>query len=338
MKIIYTDQHEQHNPPYEFLSGKITEYFESPRRAEIILSAVQDAALGEVIAPRDFGSEPILAVHTPAYVEHLRTIHARWSEDDTRPPVAMPEAFPRQGYEGETESVIGLLGRYAFDMSAGITAGTYEAAVAAAQCALTGAALLRENVPVAYALCRPPGHHAYADLMGGYCYLNNAAIAAQELAGWGKVTLLDIDYHHGNGTQAIFYDRADVQFISIHASPDIDYPYFAGFASEIGSGAGEGFNLNYPLGAGTDDAAYLATLDDALRKIRLFEPSYLIISAGFDTFGGDPLGKFRLTSPVYTDIGARIMALGLPTLVVQEGGYAMAELGTNAVNFLRGLV
>jgi acetoin utilization deacetylase AcuC-like enzyme len=241
-------------------------------------------------------------------------------------------------------------------MSAPIVAGTYAAARAAANTALTGAALLLEGQRATYALCRPPGHHAGRDLYGGYCYLNNAAIAAQFLGvgGWEspptpnlqpptpnpqlthRVAILDVDYHHGNGTQQIFYERGDVLFASIHADPARQYPYFAGHADERGAGAGLGANLNIPLEADVDDGRYLEALDEALRAVRAFDPRFLVVSAGFDTFGGDPIADFALSSAVYPQIGRRIAALGLPTLIVQEGGYAVEALGENAVGLLRG--
>jgi acetoin utilization deacetylase AcuC-like enzyme len=247
-------------------------------------------------------------------------------------------------------------GYYCFDMSAPIAAGTYAAARAAANTALTGAALLLEGHQTVYALCRPPGHHAGRDMYGGYCYLNNAAIATQYLGvgGWElgvgnphqpstpysqpphRVAVLDIDYHHGNGTQQIFYERGDVLFVSIHADPARQYPYFAGYADERGAADGVDANLNIPLEADVDDERYLVTLDKALAAVRAFDPRFLVVSAGFDTFGGDPIADFALSSAVYPQIGQRITALGLPTLIVQEGGYAVDALGENAVGFLRG--
>ena len=187
-------------------------------------------------------------------------------------------------------------------------------------------------------MARPPGHHAAADSFAGYCYLNNAAIAAQAWTDRGaRVAIVDVDYHHGNGTQQIFYERDDVLFVSIHADPVREYPYFAGYADERGAGAGAGFNLNLPLEAGVTNARYLAILDQALAAIADFAPRFLVLSAGFDTFGGDPIGDFALTADAYPLIGERIAMLDLPTLVVQEGGYAVAALGENAVGLLRGL-
>jgi acetoin utilization deacetylase AcuC-like enzyme len=241
-------------------------------------------------------------------------------------------------------------------------AGTYAAARSSANVALTGAALLLEGESVAYALCRPPGHHAGRDYCGGYCFLNNAAIAAHYLATHGTpqaandgddapvwamrppvVALLDIDLHHGNGSQELFYERSDVLFVSIHADPAYEYPYYLGGVGETGAGAGAGYNLNLPLAGNVDNERFLATLDTALEQIRAYAPRYLVVSAGFDTFVDDPLGDFSrasvhfgLTTDAYATIGARIAALGLPTLIVQEGGYATAALGHNAVSLLHG--
>jgi acetoin utilization deacetylase AcuC-like enzyme len=243
-------------------------------------------------------------------------------------------------------------GRYCFDLSAPIVAGTYAAARSAAAAALTGADLLLEGARAAYALCRPPGHHAMPALAGGYCYLNNAAIAANRLAlahapaaegdrrPWAmapaSVAILDIDYHHGNGTQAIFYERSDVFCASIHADPDREYPYFLGFAEERGAGPGEGYNLNIPLEAGVDDTRYLGALEQALEAIVAYSPRFLVVSAGLDTFAADPLGDFNLSAAAYPAIGRRIAQLGLPTLFVQEGGYAVDALGDNVVGLFQG--
>jgi acetoin utilization deacetylase AcuC-like enzyme len=348
MRIIGNPEQGAHNPPYEILDGVVTPYFELPRRVEIIAGALAEAGFPAPEAPRAFGVEALTAVHDGAYLEYLRHAYERWVAAGRAPDAVMPSAMPLRGMRSSTSSVQGQAGVYCFDMSAPIVAGTYGAARTSADAALTGASLLLEGERAAYALCRPPGHHAARDMAGGYCYLNNAAIAADHLARaersggefWGMrppvVAVLDIDFHHGNGTQAIFYERSDVFFVSIHGDPDREYPYFLGFADEGGARAGEGYNLNLPLPAGVDDAAYLAALDGAVEAIAAYGPSYLVVSAGFDTFGGDPLGDFALTTPCYARIGARIAGLGLPTLFVQEGGYAIDELGRNAVSLLSG--
>jgi len=230
------------------------------------------------------------------------------------------------------------LGRYSFDTSTPIAEGTWDAAYWSAQCALTAADLVRAYRETAYALCRPPGHHAGVDFYGGYCYLNNAAIAARYLQ--ARVAILDIDYHHGNGTQEIFYSDPAMLTCSLHADPDEEYPYYWGGADELGTEAGEGFNRNWPLPLGTGDAAYLETLDEALAVVRDFGPEYFVISAGFDIVAGDPGGGFKVTTAGLAEIGRRIAGLAghVPTLIVQEGGYLLDELGTNAVAFLSAFV
>jgi acetoin utilization deacetylase AcuC-like enzyme len=220
------------------------------------------------------------------------------------------------------------------DLSACIVEGTYAAALASANCALSAAEALSNGEHAAFALCRPPGHHAGKDYAGGYCFLNNAALAAHWLSAQGKVALLDVDYHCGNGTQDIFYDRADVLTISIHADPNFEYPYYAGFANEMGAGAGLGFHKNFPLPKGAGNTSYLSALAEALQLIRNFAPEHLVISAGMDIYADDPLGKIGVTTEGIGEIGKRISALDLPTVIVMEGGYNNEALGRNTVEFL----
>lgn len=359
MRIISNPQHGRHDPPYEILDGQRTPYFELPRRVKIIAEALADAGFAAPEAPRPFGLAPALAVHSQEYVDYLQGAYAAWVAAGRPPEAVMPCTFPLPGLRAVSRSPQGLAGRYCFDLSAPITAGTFAAALGSAEAALTGAALLLEGEGAAYALCRPPGHHAAPAMAGGYCYLNNAAIAAHFLATGGDrqpatdggqagpavwamrpavVAVLDIDFHHGNGTQAIFYERSDVFFVSLHGDPDREYPYFLGFADECGARAGEGYNLNLPLPAGMDDEAYLAALETALEAIAGYGPRFLVVSAGLDSFAGDPLGDFALSTAGFSRIGARIAQLGLPTLFVQEGGYAIDELGRNVVSLLEGFL
>jgi acetoin utilization deacetylase AcuC-like enzyme len=359
MITIYSAEHAIHTAPHEFLDGRLIAPYESPARADMILAAIERAGIGPIQPPRQFGDAHVRAIHGAEYLSYLEHAYDRWVAAGGDPAAVLPSALAVRWMGRASASPLAAPGYYCFDLSAPIVAGTYRAARTAADVALTAAALLLEGQPCAYALCRPPGHHAGSDLYGGYCYLNNAAIAANYLGvgGWGlgisenvdlysptpnshpprRVAVLDIDFHHGNGTQQIFYERDDVLFVSLHADPAREYPYFLGYADERGAGAGQGCNLNIPLAAGVDDTAYLAALDTALDAIAAFAPDYLVVSAGFDTFAGDPIGDFALTSAAYAPIGRRIAALGRPTLVVQEGGYAVAELGTNLAELLRGL-
>jgi acetoin utilization deacetylase AcuC-like enzyme len=234
-------------------------------------------------------------------------------------------------------SITGKLGYYAMAAETSISAGSWEAACASADVALTAAARLATGERGAFALCRPPGHHAARDLYGGYCFLNNAAIAAQYLRDHGneRVAILDVDFHHGNGTQDIFYARSDVLYCSIHGDPLDAFPYFAGYADEIGSGEGTGYNLNLPLPRGTDFRVWRAALETALARIVKFAPGALVVSLGVDTFENDPISFFKLKTDDFARYGRLISALGLPTLFVLEGGYAVAEIGVNAVNVLQ---
>lgn len=341
MKTIFHPTQLQHNPAKEFLDGEWVDYLESVRRPQMILGAIERMQLGEVIAPDDFGLAPIQAVHTPDYLDFLQTAYARWIAEDRSPAGVYPDTFFKPAFTHRPTKIGALAGVYTFDMSTVIVEATWEAAYGSAQCALTAAKRVHEGERAAFALCRPPGHHAHANMGGGYCFINNAAVAAEWLLanmpppprGRG-VCVLDIDFHHGNGTQAIFYDRSDVQFVSLHADPDRQYPYFLGAASEYGAGEGEGYNLNIPLPIKTTDEQFMAALDTACERIAAYAPAYLLISLGVDTFGEDPLGDFAMTRAAYPRIGARLAQLNLPTVFLMEGGYAIDALGDNVAGVL----
>lgn len=339
MKVFYNPTHHQHYPPFEvFDGGEKVVNFEKPERMERILDALQSDPRFEICAPTDFGLAPIQAVHDSAYLDFLRTAYQEWLLEPTNYPkqVLLPATSPPDGRKGRIPAtLLGRAGYYMTDLSCGIVEGTYQAALASAQCALSGANELITGARQVFALCRPPGHHAGRANCAGYCYINNAAVAANWLSSHGKTAILDIDYHVGNGTQDIFYERADVLTISIHADPDYDYPYFSGFADETGAGPGLGFHRNYPLPLGTTDADYFATLGQALERIRAFQPAYLVISAGMDIYAEDPLGQIRITRAGIAHIGREIAALQLPTLIVMEGGYNNAALGLNVAAFLQ---
>jgi len=339
VQTVYSDKHALHGTDQVQFLGYPFYMDEVPARAWKILEAVQEAQLGPVVAPSDYGLEPILAVHDRDFVDFLRTAYDESRSYLEGNGAMFPLTFATRHRGRKPSTFLGRRGYYAFGIYSPILEGTWEAVYWSAQCALTAADQIRQGEQAAYALCRPPGHHAGVDLYDGFCYLNNAAIAARYLQTAGeKVAILDIDYHHGNGTQMIFYDDPSVLFCSLHADPDVAYPYYWGYADEKGEGEAEGTNRNFPLRPGTDDLAYLETVDEALRAIGDFAPDYLIVSLGFDTEVNDPvdpIGGFSITSDGFRRIGERVAGLGLPTVVVQEGGYLLSMLGQNAVAFLR---
>ncbi|WP_248746929.1 MULTISPECIES: histone deacetylase family protein [unclassified Pseudomonas] len=338
MLTVYSDDHHLHHGRCELIDGQLMPCFEMPSRADHVLARVQHQALGPVREPEDFGLEPIRRVHDEAYLNFFQGAWERWAalgHDGDLLPFTWPARTLRRVIP---KNLHGELGYYSFDGGAPITAGTWQAAYSAAQVALTAQAEIQRGARSAFALCRPPGHHAASDLMGGYCYLNNAAIAAQAFLDQGhrKVAILDVDYHHGNGTQSIFYERSDVIFTSLHGHPEAEFPFFLGYADELGEGPGEGFNFNYPLAAGTAWDQWSAALEQACGEIERYAPDVLVVSLGVDTFKDDPISQFKLDSPDYLRMGERIARLGKPTLFVMEGGYAVEEIGINAVNVLEG--
>lgn len=338
MLTIYSDDHHLHHGKHELIGGQFKPCFEMPSRADMVLDRAKAVALGNVQSPLDFGLGPIRRVHSEGFLRFLQNAWADWQAIG-RSHDMLPIAWPtRRLRQVEPTDIDGRLGYYSFDAGAPITAGTWQAILSSANVALTGQAELAKGARGVFSLCRPPGHHAAADYMGGYCYLNNAAIAVQALLDLGakRVAVLDVDYHHGNGTQDIFYDRADVLFTSIHGDPRFEYPYFLGFADEKGTGVGAGFNFNYPLAAGSDWSVWSLALADACRQIHEYAPDALVVSLGVDTFKADPISQFKLDSPDYLRMGEVIGKLGLQTLFVMEGGYAVEEIGINAVNVLQG--
>jgi acetoin utilization deacetylase AcuC-like enzyme len=336
MKVYYSEAHRQHQPPFEVFDGGLrTPYMENAERMDRILQALQRTDWAEIIEPREFGLDPIYAVHDKGYIDFLASAWIEWQAGEARDKsVLLPATFALRRQPPKPTSLLGRAGYYMMDLSACIVEGTFSAALASAYCALSAAEVVANGEPVTFALCRPPGHHAGKDYAGGYCFVNNAAVAANWLAAKGNVAILDIDYHCGNGTQDIFYERADVLTLSMHADPDFEYPYYAGCAAETGAGLGRGFHKNFPLEKGTDDARYQSALDAALLLISDFAPAYLVISAGMDIYADDPLGTIKVTTEGIAEIGKRIAALDLPTVVVMEGGYNNDMLGSNLVTFL----
>lgn len=339
MLVIYSDEHRRQHGRAELSGGRLVPCYEKPERADIILERVRHVGLGPVVGPEDFGTIPIERVHTPDLIAFLRTAWDEWSAENGDID-ALPLTWLAPGMRRVLPATIdGKLSYYAFDAGTPITRGTFAAATAAVQVALSASARVAGGERACFGLCRPPGHHAGSSFYGGYCFFNNAAVAAQWLCdqGAGRVAVLDVDYHHGNGTQEIFYARGDVLFVSIHADPRQEYPFFAGHADETGAGPGQGANCNLPLPWGTDWSAYRPALEAALARIRAFSPDFLIVSFGADTFEHDPISQFRLTHDDYVRMGERVGALGLRTVVVMEGGYAVDALGVNTANFLAGL-
>ena len=337
MKTVYSEDHELHHGRAELIDGQLKPPVEKPERAEIILWSVREVDLGEIISPEDFGLEPIFRVHNEAFVTFLRTAYGEWVETFGERD-ALPLNWAVRGFSPKIpKTVEGKLSYYSFDAATPITAGTWQAATSSVNVALSAQRLVSGGERAAFALCRPPGHHAAADLYGGYCFLNNAAIAAQAFADEGKrVVLLDLDYHHGNGTQSIFYARSDIFYISLHADPAYDYPYFSGYADERGVGEGGGFNLNLPLPLGTTWQGYEKALGTSFTQIQDFAPDVLLVSLGVDTFVDDPISSFTLHTKDFSALGARLANLNLPTLFVMEGGYAVEALGKNVTNVLSG--
>lgn len=342
MQVFYTERHRLHDTSTLQIHGETIN--EVPARAEIILQALQQAGLAEVHAPTDFGRAPLQAIHTPGLLNFLQTIYATSQTLPQRWPAFFGDAFATRSSRRASPHPWAQIGYYAFDIEAPFLVGTWEAVYWSAQTALSGAQAVLNGERTAYALCRPPGHHALADQTGGFCYLNNAAIAARWLqsqhAEPARIALLDIDYHHGNGTQEIFYTDPSVLYVSIHAHPDVEYPFYWGGADEQGEGMGVGFNLNLPLLAGTADAGYLAAVNQAITAIQTYAPDYFVLSLGFDAADGDPsaLAGFSVSTPGFAEIGRRLAALRLPTLLVQEGGYRLDTLGQNAVAFLKAFI
>lgn len=340
MYVIYSRHHEEHRPPYQVHFGRVAPPSEVPDRVSAILHAVRTAGLGTVVEARSFPPEPIMEVHDVAYLEYLRSgISTPLTDPESRGKklrALFPSTWPYGSAPDRRGSIMAAAGWYCFDTYTPVVEGTYRAAVGAAECALTGAELLLGGCDGAFALCRPPGHHAMRSKCGGYCYLNNAAIAACYLARGGRVAILDLDYHHGNGTQSIFYDTDQVLYVSLHADPDHAYPYFSGYPDERGEGKGLGYNLNLPLPPGTGEERYLETLAVALDRVESFGPWCLVVSLGFDTYREDPIADFRLERESFGRIAGSLAKLGLPTLFVLEGGYCLPALGELAVSFLRG--
>ncbi len=339
MKSVFSERQLLHTPSVELSDGAMVPAVELPSRAEYVRDRIREVGLGDIIDPVAFGRTPLERVHAADYLDFMEGFRALY-EAEGRSGEAFPFVWPTRGLRADVtpRHVDGLLGRYSFDAGTPIGPHSWEAAKVSADTALTAAKMVAEGLPNAFALCRPPGHHAMTDRFGGYCFLNNAAIAAQFLRdnGAAKVSILDVDYHHGNGTQEIFYERSDVQFLSLHADPAVEYPYFLGYQDETGAGAGEGYTRNWPMPHGTDWSVWGTSLDQACKDVADFGADVLVVSLGLDPYEKDPISKFKLVSDDFTRAGERIAKLKMPTLFVMEGGYAIDALGVNCVNVLSG--
>jgi acetoin utilization deacetylase AcuC-like enzyme len=343
--VVASDDHRAHAPLAEIESSGLQPPFEHPGRADAIhATLVADDRFG-VVAPDRWDTDPIEAVHDPGLVRFLEHAWARYQQrhpgtHDVVPDVfSLPALRAGMGDFPDTGIVDQELGRWCYETTTPITEGTFTAARAAVDIALTATTAVLAGAGSAYGLCRPPGHHAPTGLYGGYCFFNNAAIAAHHVAATtgSRVTVLDVDFHHGNGTQQIFYERDDVQYVSLHGDPARAYPYVTGYADERGAGRGAGSTLNLPLPAGTDDDGYLRSLEQALDAIAEFGPDLVVVSLGVDTYHGDPISDLGVTAEGFRRQGEAVAALALPTVVLQEGGYDVSAIGDNVRQFLLGV-
>lgn len=329
VKAVYSDLHRSHDPQFFLVRGRVTRTAEQPERADRLLAGLK-AGRHELTGPTRFGQSARLRVHSVEYLDFLEGAWDAWVALGDQGPEMIANVHPVRNAATYPAHIVGRLGWHTFDAGCPIGPGTWAAACAAGDVAATAAQLVADGEDAAYALCRPPGHHAYRDLAGGFCFLNNSAIAAAQLRlTHGRVAILDVDVHHGNGTQGIFYARRDVFTVSIHADPASYYPYLWGYAHERGAGAGLDANLNIPLPIGTGDDGYLQALLAAAKAIEAFAPDVLVVALGLDASEHDPLKGLAVTTDGFRRIGAFVAQLGLPTVLVQEGGYLSQALSAN---------
>lgn len=332
MRTFFHPEQLLHHPRSYYSRGQMRTPQEVPERAQNLVQAAHNLGF-EVQQPSDFGLEPLLAVHSAAYLSFLKDAHARWKEipEDWGDEV-MSNIFVKE--PNALRGILAEAARYLADGSCPVGESTWRSAYWSAQSAVAAAQSLLDGEPAAYALCRPPGHHARAEAAGGFCYLNSAAVAAQKLrSGFQRVAVLDTDMHHGQGIQEIFYDRDDVLYVSIHGDPTNFYPGVAGFSDETGAGNGEGYNINLPMPHGASEDEFLTQLELALAAVKRFDADVLVLSLGFDIYYLDPQTKVAVTRKGFAKLGERIRSLGLPCLIVQEGGYHLESLEDNAQAF-----
>lgn len=336
MKAVYSDKHSSHDPQFYLVRGVIKRTTEQPERAVRLLKGLHDGK-HTIVAPTEFGQGPRARVHSPEYLRFLESAWEEWQRLPDAGAEMIPNMHPVRVPGSYPSHIVGKLGWHTVDTSAPMGPGTWAGACAATDMATTAAQMVLDGEDAVYALCRPPGHHAYRDLAGGFCFMNNSAIAAEHLRQkHERVAILDVDVHHGNGTQGIFYSRPDVLTVSIHADPTSYYPFVWGYAHERGEGNGLGTNLNIPLPIGTGDDGYIEAMKIAAKTIQAFAPTALVVALGLDASEQDPLAALKITTPGFARIGAELARLGLPTVLVQEGGYLSDILGANLTSTLKG--
>ena len=336
LPIVFHPGHTRHDPQLYFRAGTFHTHPEIPSRAAAIVAELTDQG-ATISAPDDFGPGPRADIHTAEYLDFLSSVHRRWKAAGEANDEVVPNIHPGRHMASPSGNLVGQVGYFTTDLSSPIGAQTWDAACDSANTALHATRLVLDGAAAAYGLCRPPGHHAYADQAGGFCFLNNIAIAAQYAVRQGKrPAILDVDVHAGNGTQGIFYRRPDVLTVSLHCDPADFYPFYAGHAHERGDGDGTGSHLNVPLARNTGDNAYLTALDSALNRIAAWGPDILFIALGVDGYEKDPLQGISLTTPGFNRIARAIGELRLPTVLIQEGGYNVPDLGKNVFSFLEG--
>jgi len=332
MLIVSHNSQTLHNPKYEIFNGDKTPHAETSLRVKNIEKILKYQGFTINNKIENVPNSLLYKIHNAKYITFIRNTCNQLQVNK----YIYPSVFKIKGATNSVD-ITAQIGRWSSDTYTPLSTNTYRSAFAAASVAYTVAKNIMKNKhKVGYALCRPPGHHASSNLMGGYCYLNNSAIAAHYLSEYGKVAILDIDLHHGNGTQEIFYKRSDVLTISIHADPRYKFPYYSGYKNEMGENEGKGYNYNFPLSKNTDNALYQKTLIKTLAIITKYNPKYIVVPLGLDTFEKDPIGYFKLTTSYYKSIAESINKLNIPTVIVQEGGYDSKELGLNVASFLAG--
>lgn len=347
MKFIYSSEHVQHAPSNIVIRGNQVDNLEQPKRIENLKNQLLKSN-HELIPTVEFHKKWISAVHSIDYLNFLESAYPRWQEfikntvgvgSGNESSQIYPHISAHYSAREIPSSVQGQVGLYLSGGSCPIDVGTWDAAMLSAHTALTAASLILQNEKHVYALCRPPGHHAYTDMAGGFCYLNNAAIAANYLAeNLGRVAIIDVDAHHGNGTQSIFYKRSDVFFSSVHLDPNLVFPFFSGYTHERGEKDGSGYNLNLPLPLGVKDEGFLHAVTQAMSAVKNYDPAALVVSLGFDPYDGDPSAGMSVSTEGFKYLGKILGGFKGPILIVQEGGYVVDKLAYNLDSFLSGFL